>query len=141
MCLSLSCEYRTGAEAIDSGVFGGSGGEWYGTGSTVTSSRDKAVPTIEIGSLAMRLLLKAAVLAAGWAGAVRVRGLAAVASMPAEEKDKEIIFLRDRVNGLQDQVKICRSSCAKDVGGHATLCENASPSFAIWSSSRSPTDR
>ena len=64
---------------------------------------------IGTGSLAVRMLLKAAVLAAGWAGAVRVRGLATVASMHAEEKDKEIIFLRDRVSRLQAQVKILQA--------------------------------
>ena len=89
------------------------GGGCYCTGSTVTSSRERAVPRIESGSLATRLLLKAAVLAAGWAGAVRERGLAVVASMDADEKDKEIIFLRDRVNRLQDQVEILQAQLRK----------------------------
>jgi len=59
-------------------------------------------------SVAVNLLGKAIVLGARWAGRRRRRGLAAVAASPASNKDKEIIFLRDRVAELQSQVEILR---------------------------------
>jgi transposase InsO family protein len=60
----------------------------------------------EIIVYAVSMILKAAVLAAAWAGRSRKRELEAIANMTIEEKDKEIVFLRDRVHQLETQVQI-----------------------------------
>jgi hypothetical protein len=52
------------------------------------------------------MILKAALLAAAWAGKSRRRGLESIAKMPIDEKDKEILFLRDRIYQLETQIKI-----------------------------------
>ncbi len=70
------------------------------------------MPSTETATTATRLLIKAAILAAMWAGAARKRGLA---SMSADEKDKEILFLRDRVEQLELEASILR----KHIGKHA----------------------
>ena len=43
-----------------------------------------------------------------WVAASRRRGLEVVAARPDGDKDKEIVFLRDRVAELQSQVDILR---------------------------------
>ncbi len=60
----------------------------------------------EIIVYAVSMILKAALLAATWAGKVRKRGLESIAIMPIDEKDKEIIFLRDRIYELETRIKI-----------------------------------
>ncbi|MFC1611694.1 DDE-type integrase/transposase/recombinase, partial [Myxococcota bacterium] len=60
------------------------------------------------------LFIKATLLAAKWAGAARRRGLESVASMSIDEKDKEIVFLRDQNEKLQMQVGILRKSANKN---------------------------
>jgi putative transposase len=62
--------------------------------------------TKEIIVCAVSLILKAALFAAAWAGKSRKRELEDIAQMPIDEKDKEIVFLRDRVHQLETQVKI-----------------------------------
>jgi len=69
--------------------------------------------TTKIVPTATSLLIKATILAARWAGATRKRALKSIASMSAEEKDKEIAFLRDRVEQLQMQVSILRKHVNK----------------------------
>jgi hypothetical protein len=46
----------------------------------------------EIIIYAISLILKAALLAATWAGKVRKRGLKSIAKLPIKEKDKVIFF-------------------------------------------------
>lgn len=60
----------------------------------------------EIIAYAVSMILKAALLAAAWAGKSRRRGLESIAKMPIDEKDKEIFFLRGRVYQLETQIKI-----------------------------------
>ncbi len=52
------------------------------------------------------MILKAALLAAVWAGKSRRRGLESISKMPVGEKDKEIHFLRDRIHQLETQIRI-----------------------------------
>ena len=46
----------------------------------------------EIIPYAVSMILKAALLAATWAGKVRKRGLKSIAKLPIKEKDKVIFF-------------------------------------------------
>jgi hypothetical protein len=48
----------------------------------------------EIIIYTVSMILKAALLAATWAGKVRKHGLKSIAKLPIDEKDKEIFFLR-----------------------------------------------
>jgi hypothetical protein len=64
--------------------------------------------TAEILSVAVNLLGKAIVFGARWAATHRMRGLRAIAARPEGDKDKEIVFLRDRVAELQSQLEILR---------------------------------
>ena len=48
----------------------------------------------EIITYAVSMILKAALLAATWAGKVRKHGFKSIAKLSIEEKDKEIFFLR-----------------------------------------------
>ena len=60
---------------------------------------------------AVTLLLKAVLLAAAWAGKARRKGLESIAEMSADEKNKEIVFLRDQVHQLKTQVEILKKRC------------------------------
>jgi len=60
----------------------------------------------EIIAYAVSMILKAALLAAAWAGKARKRGLESIAKMPIDEKDKELLFLRDRIYQLETRIKI-----------------------------------
>jgi putative transposase len=60
----------------------------------------------EIIVYAVSMIVKAALLAAAWSGKSRRRGLESIAKMPIGEKDKEILFLRDRIYQLETQIKI-----------------------------------
>jgi hypothetical protein len=62
----------------------------------------------EVTRVAVNLIGKAVVLTARWAAASRRRGLEVAAARPEGDKDKEIVFLRDRVAELQSQVDILR---------------------------------
>ena len=61
---------------------------------------------LEIINAAVELILKAAVLAARFSGRVRKRSLKRLASMDIDDKDKEILFLRDKVYQQQIQITI-----------------------------------
>ena len=60
----------------------------------------------EIIPYAVSMILKAALLAAAWAGKIRKHGLESISNMPIDEKDKEIFFLRDRIYQLETRIKI-----------------------------------
>ncbi len=60
----------------------------------------------DIIAYAVSMILKAALLAAVWSGKSRRRGLESIAKMTIAEKDKEILFLRDRIYQLETQIKI-----------------------------------
>lgn len=56
---------------------------------------------IDIINAAVELIIKAAVLAARFSGRARKRSLKRLAKMDVDDKDKEIIFLRDKVDQQQ----------------------------------------
>jgi transposase len=60
----------------------------------------------EIIAYAVSMILKAVLLAAGWARKSRKHGLESIAKMSIAEKDKEIIFLRDCIYRLETRIKI-----------------------------------
>ena len=61
---------------------------------------------IDIIIAAVELIIKAAVFAAQFSGRARKRSLKRLAAMDVGTKDKEIIFLRDKVFQLNMQVSI-----------------------------------
>ncbi len=68
---------------------------------------------IDIINAAVALIIKAAILAASFSGRVRKRSLKRLAKMDADSKDKEIIFLRDKVIQLRTQVSILQKGIKK----------------------------
>ena len=61
---------------------------------------------VEIINAAVALIIKATILASRFSGRVRKRSLKRLSKMDADSKDKEIIFLRDKVNQQQMQITI-----------------------------------
>jgi transposase len=68
---------------------------------------------IEIINIAVRLIVKASVLAAGFSGRACKRSLKRLAGMDIDEKDIELIFLRDKITQLQTQVSILQKALKK----------------------------
>jgi transposase InsO family protein len=68
---------------------------------------------IEITNVAVRLIIKAAMLAAGFSGRARKRSLKRLVGMDIDQKDKELIFLRDKITQLQTQVSILQKALKK----------------------------
>ena len=68
---------------------------------------------IEIVNAAVALISKSAILAARFSGRARKRSLKRLYKMDADTTDKEIIFLRDKVNQLQMQVIILQKGLQK----------------------------
>ena len=68
---------------------------------------------IEIINAAVALIIKAALLAARFSGRVRKRSLKRLSKMDADEKDKEILFLRDKVGQQQLQIIILQKGLQK----------------------------
>ncbi len=68
---------------------------------------------IDVINTAVKLIIKAAVLVARFSGRVRKRSLTRLARMNADTKDKEIIFLRDKVFQLKTQVSILQKGIKK----------------------------
>ncbi|MHC4216597.1 MAG: IS3 family transposase [Planctomycetota bacterium] len=68
---------------------------------------------IEIVNAAVTLIIKAAILAAGFSGRARKRYLKRLSKMDVDDKDKEIIFLRDKLNQQQMQITILQKGLQK----------------------------
>ncbi len=68
---------------------------------------------IDIINAAVKLIVKATILAARFSGRVRKRSLKRLSRMDVDSKDKEIIFLRDKVFQLQTQVFILQKGAMK----------------------------
>jgi transposase InsO family protein len=68
---------------------------------------------LDILNVAVSLLIKAALLAARFSGRVRKRSLKRLAAMDADTKDKEILFLKDKVYQLEMQVSILQKRIQK----------------------------
>ena len=61
---------------------------------------------IEIVNAAVTLIIKAAILAARFSGRARKRSLKRLSKMDADAKDKELLFLRDKIYQQQIQIAI-----------------------------------
>ncbi len=68
---------------------------------------------IEIINAAVTLIIKAALLAARFSGRARKRSLKRLSKMDIDEKDKEIIFLRDKNYQQQMQITILQKGLKK----------------------------
>jgi transposase InsO family protein len=68
---------------------------------------------IEIVNAAVTLIIKATILAARFSGRARKRSLKRLSKMNADDKDKEIIFLRDKVYQQQMQITILQKGVEK----------------------------
>ena len=68
---------------------------------------------IEIINAAVALIIKAAILASRFSGRARKRGLKRLAAMDIDDKDKENIFLHDKINQLEMQVSILQKGTRK----------------------------
>jgi transposase InsO family protein len=68
---------------------------------------------IEIVNAAVTLIIKAAILAARFSGRARKRSLKRLSKMDVDDKDKEIIFLRDKVDQQQLQITILQKGLQK----------------------------
>ncbi|AQQ71443.1 putative transposase OrfB [Limihaloglobus sulfuriphilus] len=71
----------------------------------------------EIVNYAGGLILKAVVIAAGFSGRIRKKSLKRLARMNVDEKDKEILFLRNKVEQLQMQNSILLKANSKEPQG------------------------
>jgi len=61
---------------------------------------------LDIIPYAVTLIIKAAIMAARFSGAVRKQGLKRLAAMDTDAKAKDILFLKDKVYQLETQVSI-----------------------------------
>jgi len=68
---------------------------------------------IEIINAAVALIIKAAIIAARFSGRARKRSLKRLSKMDADAKNKEIIFLNDKVNQQQMQITIPQKALQK----------------------------
>ena len=68
---------------------------------------------IEVITYAASLIFKAAIIAAKYSGRVRKRSLKRLAIMDIDEKDKEILFLEDKLYQLQTQNSILKKRVKK----------------------------
>ena len=68
---------------------------------------------IEAITYAVSMIFKAAIVAARYSGRVRKRSLKRLAAMGIDEKDKEILFLKDKVYQLETQVVILQKRVKK----------------------------
>ena len=67
----------------------------------------------DIINAAVTLIIKAAILAARFSGRGRKRSLKRLSKMDTDDKDKEIIFLRDKLNQQQMQITILQKGLQK----------------------------
>ena len=68
---------------------------------------------LDIITHAVTLIIKAAIIAAQFSGSVRKRSLKRLAAMDADSKDREILFLKDKVYQLETQVSILQKRIQK----------------------------
>ncbi len=76
-------------------------------------STDVMTENLDIINAAVTLIIKAAILASSFSGRVRKRSLKSLSKMDANDKDKEIIFLRDKVYQQQIQITIFQKGLQK----------------------------
>ena len=92
----------------------------------------------EIITYAVSMILKAALLAATWAGKARKHGLKSIAKLPIDEKDKEFFLLRDRIYQLETRLKILQNLSLHLQVKLDTPLRNHYSSSGIWNTSKSP---
>ena len=68
---------------------------------------------LDVITHAVTLIIRAAIMAARFLGRVRKRSLKRLAAMDADAKDKEILFLKDKVYQLEMQVSILQKQLTK----------------------------
>jgi len=68
---------------------------------------------LDIINFAVSLIIKGALIAARLSGRARKRSLSRLATRDINEKDKEILFLRDMVDQLKMQVSILQKGVKK----------------------------
>ncbi len=68
---------------------------------------------LDIITYAVSLIIKSAIIAAQFSGRVRKRNLKRLACMDANTKDKEILFLKDKICQLEMQVSILHKRILK----------------------------
>ncbi len=71
------------------------------------------MPDPDLINFAVSLIIKVALIAARFSGRSRKRSLSRLATMDINEKDKEILFLRDMVDQLKMQVSILQKGIKK----------------------------
>ena len=87
-------------------------------------------PNIEIIAYSVSLIIKAVVVAAKYSGRVRKRSLKRLAAMDIDEKDKEILFLKDKLFQFETQVSILQKRIEKhQKKPHYTLRERL---YILW---------
>ena len=64
-------------------------------------------------TFAVSLIFKAAIVAAKYSGRVRKRSLKRLAAMDVDSRDKEILFLKDKVYQLENQLSILQKRVKK----------------------------
>ena len=74
---------------------------------------DAMTTNIEIINAAVAFIIKAAILAARFSGRTRKRSLKRLSKMDVDSKDKEILFLRDKVDQQQMQITILQKGLQK----------------------------
>ncbi|MBC8472783.1 MAG: DDE-type integrase/transposase/recombinase [Planctomycetes bacterium] len=85
---------------------------------------------IDLINTAVEMILKAVIFAAQFSGRVRKRSLKRLSKMEVDEKDKEILFLRDKVNQQQLQINILQKGLQKkNTNKRYTLREKL---FILW---------
>jgi putative transposase len=85
----------------------------------------------DVTRVAVNVIGKAVLFTARWAAASRRRGLEIAAARLESDKDKEIVFLRDRVAQLQSQVKVVKQLYKPDNTTRYTNCERLMIIFHI----------
>jgi len=78
---------------------------------------------IDTINAAVAIIIKAAILAASFSGRVRKRSLKRLSKMNIDDKDKEILFLRDRVYQLKLQISIWQKAQQKKYNNRYTIQE------------------
>ncbi|MHC4353429.1 MAG: DDE-type integrase/transposase/recombinase [Planctomycetota bacterium] len=85
---------------------------------------------LDVITHAVTLIIKAAVMAARFSARVRKRSLKRLAAMDADTKDKEIIFLKDKICQLEMQVSVLQKRIHKrQIKPRYTLRERL---FILW---------
>ena len=68
---------------------------------------------LDTATFAVSLIFKAVIIAAQYSGRIRKRSLKRLAAMDIDEKDKENLFLKDKVYQLETQVSILQKRVRK----------------------------